>query len=64
MVVFLKFVIIDRHNPNKVRYWKKILSDYEDLKWLRFFHQIDQILFILIPPIKWWAWNVTIRAKK
>ncbi len=64
MVVFLKFVIIDRHNPNKVRYWKKILSDYEDLKWLRFFHQIDQILFSLIPPIKWWAWNVTIRAKK
>ena len=64
MVVFLKFFIIDHHDPNKVRYWKKILADYEDLKWLRFFHHIDQLLFTAIPPLKWWAWNITIRAKK
>lgn len=64
MIVFFKFLIIDRYNPNKVRYWKKILQDYEKLKWLRAFHAIDQFLFKLIPPLKWWAWNVTIKAIK
>ncbi|WP_413289270.1 class I SAM-dependent methyltransferase [Bdellovibrio sp. HCB337] len=64
MIVFIKFVLINRYNPNKVRYWKKILKDYEKLKWLRAFHTIDQILFKLIPPLKWWAWNITIRAVK
>ena len=64
MIVFMKFLIIDQYNPNKVRYWKKILADYEKLKWLRYFHQIDQLLFKVIPPLKWWAWNITIRAKK
>lgn len=64
LVVFFKFLLVDRYNPNEVRYWKKILQDYESLKWLRFFHKIDQALFHLIPPLKWWAWNITIRAVK
>jgi SAM-dependent methyltransferase len=64
LVVFFKFLVVDRHNPNQVRYWKKILQDYEKLKWLRFFHRVDQILFRLIPPLKWWAWNVAVRAVK
>jgi ubiquinone/menaquinone biosynthesis C-methylase UbiE len=64
LVVFFKFLIINRYDPNKVRYWKKILSDYESLKWLRFFHSVDQLLFKLCPPLKWWAWNIAIKAVK
>lgn len=64
LVVFFKFLVIDRHNPNRVRYWKKILHDFEDLKWLAVFHRIDRWLFRWIPPLRWWAWNITIRAVK
>lgn len=64
LVVFFKFLIVDRHNPNKIRYWKKILADHEQLRWLRLFHRFDQFVFKWIPPIRWWAWNITIKAEK
>lgn len=64
LVVFFKFLLIDRQDPNKVRYWKKILQDYEQLKWLRSFHRLDQFLFKICPPLKWLSWNVAIRAVK
>jgi ubiquinone/menaquinone biosynthesis C-methylase UbiE len=64
LVVFFKFLLIDRYNPNEIRYWKKILQDYDKLRWLRVFHRLDQALFAICPPLKWWAWNVAIRAVK
>jgi 2-polyprenyl-3-methyl-5-hydroxy-6-metoxy-1,4-benzoquinol methylase len=64
LIVFFKFYFIDRLNPSKHRYWKLILEKHRQLQWLGVFHKVDKMIFNLFPPLKWWAWNVAIIAKK
>ena len=59
--VFLKFYLIDRANPNKERYWKKIYTDAADLQ--SFFgtlRDVDDRLLGLIPPLRRLCWNTVI----
>lgn len=65
LLIFLYYYLIKRYDPNKVRYWKQILSDSEkNHKFLRLTHKIDKILFTFFPPLRYLAWNVAIKAKK
>jgi len=41
--IFIKFYFIDKVDPNKERYWKKILLDHKRLeKTFNFFYNIDK----------------------
>jgi SAM-dependent methyltransferase len=64
-VIFLRFFIIDKISPSEGRYWKLIIDRRDKHKWLlRITHSIDRIILRIIPPLKWWCWNVAIIARK
>jgi ubiquinone/menaquinone biosynthesis C-methylase UbiE len=63
--IFIKFFLIDGINPNKVRYWKKILADHKELeKTYLFLEKLDKIFLQIFPFMKRYCWNVTVIAKK
>jgi len=65
LLIFFKFYFIDRINPNKERYWKKIISDHKKIeKMYSFLERVDIILLKLVPGLKKYCWNVVIYAKK
>ncbi len=62
--IFLRFFLIERVNPNKERYWKKIIAEQERLRpSYRRLENFDQILKRL-PFLKRFAWNVAVVATK
>jgi 2-polyprenyl-3-methyl-5-hydroxy-6-metoxy-1,4-benzoquinol methylase len=65
LVVFFWFYFIQRVDPNKERYWKKILKDAKKIEpILSVTHKVDQFIFFIIPPLRMLAWNIVIRAKR
>jgi len=62
--ILMRFFLIERVNPNKERYWKKIL--YEESRLRRTYYRLEKIDFYLkkIPLVKRLAWNLAIAAKK
>lgn len=65
LLIFLWFFVIERTNPNKERYWKKIIDDGKKVG--RVFHilvKIDELIFKLIPPIKMFCWNTVLIYEK
>ena len=65
LIVFLKFYLIDRVHPNADRYWKRILTEEAQLRPIvRPLMALDAILFALIPPLRWWGWNIAMVVGK
>ncbi len=65
LVIFLKFYFIDRVDPNKERYWKKILTDHKNLrKTYGRLERIDHWLLRVLPFLKRYCWNIVIVATK
>jgi ubiquinone/menaquinone biosynthesis C-methylase UbiE len=63
--IFIKFYLIDRINPNKERYWKKILTDHNKLEAIYYrLERLDKLLLKLFPFLKRYCWNIVICAKK
>jgi hypothetical protein len=62
--ILLRFFLIERVNPNKERYWKKIL--YEESRLRHTYYRLELIDFYLkkIPLMKRLAWTLAIAAKK
>ncbi len=60
----LRFFLIERVNPNKERYWKKIL--YEEARLRSVYYRLEKIDNYLkkIPLMKRLAWTLAIVAKK
>lgn len=62
--IFLRFYLIEKVDPNKERYWKKIISEHEQLSpTYRRLETIDQSLK-KIPLMKRLAWNIAVVATK
>ena len=62
--IFLKFYLIEKVDPNKERYWKKIILEQDRLKKeYLFLERIDHVLKN-IPLMKWFAWNLAVVARK
>jgi ubiquinone/menaquinone biosynthesis C-methylase UbiE len=63
--IFLRFLLIERVNPNKERYWKKIITEHSRLepiytpleKW-------DKSFLKLMPFFKRYCWNIAIYCTK
>jgi ubiquinone/menaquinone biosynthesis C-methylase UbiE len=63
--IFLSFFLIERVDPNKERYWKKILLEHRRLEnRYRFLERLDGIILRLIPFLKRYCWNIVIFARK
>lgn len=65
LVLFLKYYFVNRHDPNKIRYWKMIYREKpEDIGWwFNKFKKIDDVL-LKLPLLKKLAWNILIYAQK
>ncbi len=65
LFIFLKFFFIDRVDPNKERYWKKIINEHEALKPIYApLEFCDRALLTIFPFLKWMCWNVSVVGRK
>lgn len=65
LLIFIRFYFIDRIDPNKERYWKKILIDHKKLeKTYSCLYKLDKIFLAIYPFMKRYCWNVTVISKK
>lgn len=65
LIIFVKFYFIDRVNPNKERYWKKIVTEAEKLsKIYRFLKRLDDFLLGAVPFLGRYCWNIAIICRK
>lgn len=65
LIIFFKFYFIDRINPNKERYWKKIITDHKKLERLYYFwERIDKFMLKFFPFLRRFCWNIVIIATK
>lgn len=63
--IFLRFFLIEHVNPNRERYWKKILVEHKRLeREYLFLERIDHVVLKLMPFLKRYCWNVVIIARK
>lgn len=64
-LIFIKYYLIDKVDPSKERYWKKIIDDAEQLKPIYTkLENIDKIVLKIFPFLKWMCWNLVVIAKK
>lgn len=65
LFLFVKFFLIDRINPNKERYWKKIIVEHKKLEKLyNKLENIDKFILKICPALKRYCWNIVIISKK
>jgi ubiquinone/menaquinone biosynthesis C-methylase UbiE len=63
--IFIKFYFIDKVNPNKERYWKKILTDHRRLEKTYYrLEKLDNILVKVLPFMRRYFWNIIILCRK
>jgi len=62
--IFLRFYLIERVDPNKERYWKKIIAESERLE--PSYNRLEKIDGYLkrLPFVKKFAWNIALVATK
>jgi SAM-dependent methyltransferase len=65
LVIFVIFALVQRRDPNKVRYWKKVIEEGQRWKWFyQPLERLDGILLKIFPFLKVYCWNVVIIARK
>ena len=59
MTLFLKYFLLDRKSPNRVRYWKAILKETrESIGWWYLpLQRLDDVL-LRLPGVRYLAWNM------
>lgn len=64
-LIFMKYFLIDHINPNKERYWKKIVIDHKKLEGLyRILEKFDIFIIKTFPFLRRYCWNVVICGTK
>jgi SAM-dependent methyltransferase len=64
LAIFGKFFLIDRADPSKERYWKKIITDAPANEWwFRHLPALDEQILRLAPPLRRLCWNTVIRVE-
>ena len=63
--IFFRFYFIERIDPNKERYWKRIIKEHRKLeKSYNFLFTVDKIIMKLFPIMRRFCWNIVIWAQK
>ena len=62
LAIFGKFFLVDRANPSRERYWKKVITDAPaNAWWFRHLPELDEAL-LRIPGLSALCWNTVIRV--
>lgn len=65
LLIFIKFYFWDRIDPNKERYWKKIVLDHKKLgPTYRILRKMDDLFLSIFPFMKRFCWNIVICCQK
>lgn len=62
--IFLQFYLIEKVDPNKERYWKKIIVEQERLRQEYLLLENLDVLLKKLPLLKRFAWNLAVVARK
>ncbi|MFC1769653.1 class I SAM-dependent methyltransferase [Nitrospirota bacterium] len=63
--LFLRFYLIERVDPNKERYWKKIYKEHKRLEQTyNKLYKLDRIMLRWLPFMKRYCWNIVVFATK
>jgi ubiquinone/menaquinone biosynthesis C-methylase UbiE len=63
--IFMRFYLIERVDPNKERYWKKVIMEADRLEpKYRRLEKLDKFTLGLIPWLTRYCWNITVIAEK
>lgn len=63
--IFMKFYFFERADPNKERYWKKILVEHKKLETIYYsLEKKDRIFLKMFPFLKRYCWNIVIYCIK
>jgi SAM-dependent methyltransferase len=64
LLLFVKYYVKDRVNPNQDRYWKRMLHETpQSLWWWMPLQTLDTFL-VRIPLVHWLAWNIVMWGEK
>ncbi len=65
MLLFLRYFLVDRKDPNQVRYWKEILKEPEERIgwWFRPLLRLDALL-LRLPGLWMLGWNVVLWGRR
>jgi len=59
--IFILMAVWQRRNPNRERYWKVVVDEADRWAWLyRPLERLDTLVLRVLPPLRWWCWNVLI----
>lgn len=65
LLIFVWFYIGERLHPNKVRYWKKIITDaYKYEKAFKILYTLDTIFLSIFPFLNKYCWVTVIRVRE
>lgn len=65
LLVFVWFFVIERLHPNKVRYWKKIISESDKYKYpFRVLFGADKVFLKIFPFLRRYCWITIIKMTK
>jgi len=57
LLIMLWYFLVDRVNPNKERYWDKLINDSKNkATFFRFLNGVDRLIFKMIPYLRRYSW--------
>lgn len=63
--IFMRFYLVERIDPNKDRYWKKIIREHKRLeKTYCRLERLDRFLLAVVPFLTRYCWNITQISRK
>jgi SAM-dependent methyltransferase len=64
LVIFILMFAVQRRNPNKERFWKKVVDEGDKWKYLYVpLEKLDRALLTVFPFLGWLCWNVVVTAE-
>jgi 2-polyprenyl-3-methyl-5-hydroxy-6-metoxy-1,4-benzoquinol methylase len=65
LIIFFIMAVVQRRNPNQERFWKVVVEEGDQWKWLyQPLEKLDRLLLALFPPLRMLCWNVVILASE
>jgi len=65
LIIFILMALVQFRNPNKERFWKKVIEEEQKWAWLyKPLAALDNVTLKIFPFLKYLCWNIVIVAKK
>lgn len=65
LVIFMIMAVMQRRDPNKERFWKKVVEEADRWEWLyKPLEALDRVLMALVPFLRPLCWNVVVVARQ